>query len=186
MMNKYVRVLIAITAVIAYLGALMYLPPNQPFFLLGIGVVGLVASLIGTVPGIVVALLLIPSTSYIYAQFAGGVSYASLLVSPVYLGMKFLAAFALGKMHSGKLSVAIKDEALKEANSRLQGALSQVKELGGIHNLCGECKQILDDEGSWQSIDQYLKDHTKMEFSHCICPTCAEKFKAEASTISAS
>ncbi len=183
MTNKFLRVLIAIAAVIAYLVALWYLPPNQPYFLLGIAVVGLVASLIGTASGIVVAVLLIPATSYIYAQFTVISNHVPLLISPVYIGMKFLAAIALGKMHQGKKSIAIKDEALKEANANLQGALSQVKELGGIHNLCGECKQILDDEGDWQSIDQYLKAHTKMEFSHCICPTCADKFKAAASAL---
>ena len=42
--------------------------------------------------------------------------------------------------------------------------------------MCSRCKDIQDEEGRWLLIDTFLKDHTKMEFSHCICPKCAKKF----------
>ena len=59
---------------------------------------------------------------------------------------------------------------------RLQTILSQVQELGGLHNMCRECKKIQSDDGNWQAIDEYLKLQTKMEFSHCICPDCAQHY----------
>jgi ethanolamine transporter EutH len=176
-MNRYVRLVVALAAIAAYLVALRFVAPSdQPYFILGIGIVGLVAWLLGTVPGLVVALLLIPLTNHVYRQFTVSTSYLSFAASPAYLGIQILAAVTLGRLRREKINLKEKEEELAEINMRLQGALSQVQELGGIHNLCSECKAIQDDDGKWQSIGVYLKEQTKMEFSHCICPSYADNF----------
>jgi hypothetical protein len=38
--------------------------------------------------------------------------------------------------------------------------------------VCSSCKKIRDGNGSWLSIEHYLKHHTEHEFSHGICPEC--------------
>jgi hypothetical protein len=171
------RLATATGSMVAYLAALRYVaPPDQPYFIVGIGVVGLVAWLLGSVPGLISAILLIPLTDLVYGQFTISTSYIRFASSPAYLSIQILTAVAIGHLRRGKKALRQKEVELEETNHQLQIVLSQVKELGGIHNLCSSCKMIQDDQGSWQSIDRFLKQHTKMEFSHCICPDCAENF----------
>ncbi len=59
--------------------------------------------------------------------------------------------------------------------SRLQEALSQVKQLSGMLPICASCKKIRDDRGYWQQIESYIRDHSEAEFTHGLCPDCATK-----------
>ena len=58
---------------------------------------------------------------------------------------------------------------------KLEKALSKVKTLSGLLPICSSCKKIRDDKGYWNQIDEYIRDHSEAEFSHGICPECAEK-----------
>jgi hypothetical protein len=176
-MNRFIRLVIAIAAMVAYLSALRYVAPSeQPYFIMGIGIVGTVAWLLGMVPAMLAALLLIPLTDLIYKQFLVSVDYIGFSSSPAYLGIQIMAAVAIGFLRREYITLSRKKVQLVETNVQLQKVLSHVQELGGIHNLCSECKAIQNDNGEWQSVDIYLKAQTKMEFSHCICPDCAEHF----------
>lgn len=57
----------------------------------------------------------------------------------------------------------------------LQSALSKVRLLSGFLPICSSCKKIRDDQGYWQQLEAYIRDHSEAEFSHSICPDCAEK-----------
>jgi PAS domain S-box-containing protein len=63
----------------------------------------------------------------------------------------------------------------EELIAELQEALSQVKTLSGFLPICATCKNIRNDEGYWQQIEDYIRDHSEAEFSHGVCPECAEK-----------
>jgi PAS domain S-box-containing protein len=54
----------------------------------------------------------------------------------------------------------------------LQNALSEVKKLSGLLPICANCKKIRDDQGYWQDVAVYIRDHSEAEFSHGICPDC--------------
>ncbi|HOP62019.1 MAG TPA: hypothetical protein PK358_06055 [Spirochaetota bacterium] len=41
--------------------------------------------------------------------------------------------------------------------------------------ICSFCKKIRDEENNWHSIESYITGKTKTEFSHGVCPECAEK-----------
>ena len=56
--------------------------------------------------------------------------------------------------------------------AQLQNALKEVRTLRGLLPICGYCKNIRTDTGSWQKIESYVKDHSEAEFSHGICPKC--------------
>jgi len=58
---------------------------------------------------------------------------------------------------------------------KLQDALEKVKLLSGFLPICAGCKKIRDDQGYWQQIESYIKEHTDVEFSHGICPDCAKR-----------
>lgn len=59
--------------------------------------------------------------------------------------------------------------------SQLQHALDEVRKLSGLLPICASCKKIRDDEGRWTAIEDYIVDHSDTEFSHGICPDCAER-----------
>jgi CheY-like chemotaxis protein len=57
----------------------------------------------------------------------------------------------------------------------LRDALSRVKTLSGLLPICASCKKIRNDEGYWNQIEVFLREHSGVEFSHSICPDCAKK-----------
>jgi DNA-binding NtrC family response regulator len=57
----------------------------------------------------------------------------------------------------------------------LRTALADVKMLRGILPICAACKQVRDDSGAWQQIESYVREHSEADFSHGICPACAER-----------
>lgn len=61
----------------------------------------------------------------------------------------------------------------------LKDALEKVKLLSGYLPICASCKKIRDDQGYWQQIESYIRDHSEAEFSHGICPDCAHKLYPE-------
>ncbi len=64
---------------------------------------------------------------------------------------------------------------LRRLNTKLQEALAKVKTLSGLLPICANCKRIRDDEGYWQQVEVYIRDHSEADFSHGICPDCAAK-----------
>lgn len=61
----------------------------------------------------------------------------------------------------------------------LKEALAQVKTLSGLIPICGWCKNVRNDSGYWQTVEQYVKSHAEVTFTHGMCPDCQKKFKAD-------
>lgn len=59
--------------------------------------------------------------------------------------------------------------------SELKESLDNINALRGLLPICPVCKKIKDDEGYWHQVENYLNDHSDMEFSHAICPECFRK-----------
>ncbi len=57
----------------------------------------------------------------------------------------------------------------------LQEALSQIKTLRGIVPICSYCKEIRDDKGYWNQLEEYISKHSTAQFSHGICPKCMKE-----------
>jgi hypothetical protein len=57
----------------------------------------------------------------------------------------------------------------------LQEALDKVKILSGLLPICSSCKKIRDDNGCWNQIEVYIRDHSEADFSHSICPVCVKE-----------
>jgi hypothetical protein len=54
--------------------------------------------------------------------------------------------------------------------------LSHVKALKGLLPICTSCKKIRDDQGLWNQLEIYIREHSEAEFSHGLCPECVKKF----------
>lgn len=60
--------------------------------------------------------------------------------------------------------------------AKLEKALKEVKTLRGIVPICSYCKKIRNDQGFWDKVEVYVRDHTEANFSHGVCPECLEKY----------
>ena len=58
-------------------------------------------------------------------------------------------------------------------------AEKEIKILRGLLPICVRCKKIRDDEGYWQNVEQYVRDHSEADFTHGICPECAREIYPE-------
>ncbi len=61
----------------------------------------------------------------------------------------------------------------------LQRAIAKVKMLSGLLPVCAWCKKIRNDEGYWQQMEAYIRDHSEADFTHGLCPDCAKKIRSE-------
>jgi AmiR/NasT family two-component response regulator len=68
---------------------------------------------------------------------------------------------------------------LRRLNTKLQDALAQAKTLSGLLPICASCKKIRDDEGYWSQLETYIQEHFDIQFSHGLCPECANKLYPE-------
>ena len=58
----------------------------------------------------------------------------------------------------------------------LKNALEQIKTLSGIIPICAHCKKVRDDAGFWQQVESYVEKNSTAQFSHALCPQCADKY----------
>jgi PAS domain S-box-containing protein len=73
-----------------------------------------------------------------------------------------------------KQEEAGKDQMIAE----LQQTLASIKTLTGVLSICASCKKI-QEAGKWQQIEAYIRDRSQVEFSHTMCPECAELWYPE-------
>jgi PAS domain S-box-containing protein len=58
----------------------------------------------------------------------------------------------------------------------LQEALATIKTLSGVIPICAWCgRKIRDEEGHWVRLEVYITERSEAEFSHGMCPDCAQK-----------
>ncbi len=63
--------------------------------------------------------------------------------------------------------------------ARIQDAVARIKVLSGLLPICASCKKIRDDQGYWEQIEVYIRDHSEAQFSHGLCPVCIRQMYPE-------
>jgi len=63
--------------------------------------------------------------------------------------------------------------------TKLKETLEEVTALRGILPICANCKKVRDDAGYWHQVEVYIRDHSDADFSHTVCPDCAEELYPE-------
>lgn len=99
----------------------------------------------------------------------GGVDY---LPKPIELPELF------GRV-TAHITIRHQQKLIEAHNKELQEALTQVKLLSGLLPICMNCKKIRDDEGYWQQVEVYIRNHSEADFSHGICPECKTQLYPE-------
>lgn len=102
---------------------------------------------------------------------AGAMDYIVKPVQKVELLARVRSALALKRETDARKA---REEQLLAKNQELQRALHEIQVLRGLIKICSYCKKIKNDQGAWQQIEMYIREHTEAEFSHGICAECIE------------
>ena len=68
------------------------------------------------------------------------------------------------------------EEERERSIRELQTALAEVKTLSGLLPICAWCKNLRDESGYWESVENFINKRTLADFSHSICPDCEAKY----------
>jgi PAS domain S-box-containing protein len=75
----------------------------------------------------------------------------------------------------GVIGVAIEITERVRAERELRAALDRVRTLSGMIPICMHCKSVRNDEGFWEQVETFVRDHSDARFSHAICPDCMKQ-----------
>lgn len=100
---------------------------------------------------------------------AGAMDYIIKPVQKVELLARVRSALALKRETDARKA---REEQLLSKNLELQRALHEIQVLRGLITICSYCKKIQNDQGAWQQVELYIREHTEAEFSHGICFDC--------------
>jgi len=56
----------------------------------------------------------------------------------------------------------------------LRDSQGRVNTLYGLIPICTKCKRVRTDEGSWQSVEDYIQDHADAMVARRLCPDCGQ------------
>lgn len=68
---------------------------------------------------------------------------------------------------------------LRQLSADMAAALDELSTLRGLLPICSHCKGIKSDKGYWQKVENYIRSHSDVEFSHSICPECVKEHHPE-------
>lgn len=88
-----------------------------------------------------------------------------------------LAAAALALFTVHRVRVHHLHERGRELALRVEEAVARVRLLKGLLPICSWCKRIRDDTGYWNQVEAYIRERSEADFTHGICPECAEKYR---------
>ena len=95
-----------------------------------------------------------------------------------YISKPFNSTELLARVHT-HLELKKTRDREKELIKKLKEALSKVKQLSGLLPICARCKKIRDDKGYWQSVEEFISEHSEAHLSHSLCPKCVEELYPE-------
>jgi len=78
---------------------------------------------------------------------------------------KILALRLVGEVVINAL-IRLREEKIRE----------ELHSLHGLLPICSLCKRIRDDDDSWHQIEEYIRARSDADFTHGICPECAESY----------
>jgi hypothetical protein len=97
------------------------------------------------------------------------------------MNISTLGAAAIGAVTllvlAAAIATSVVDRRITAQALKLQAALAEVKTLRGLLPICANCRRVRTDRGSWEQIESYVREHTEAEFSHGICPECAQRWE---------
>ena len=100
---------------------------------------------------------------------AGAMDYIRKPVNPVELVARVSSALTLRAERNTRKA---REQELRLRTQELEQALRDVKVLRKLIPICANCKRVRTDAGDWQQLEEYIRCHAEVEFSHGICQVC--------------
>jgi len=116
-------------------------------------------------------------TSFLMQAIEVGVDHY--VLKPVAMEQLLRAVLKCNEVIQFRRAAKLHQEERESLIKQLQDALSKVKQLSGFLPICASCKKIRNDKGYWEQIESYIREHSEAEFSHGICPECAQNLYGE-------
>lgn len=94
-------------------------------------------------------------------QYAWGIPYTlpvAIVNAVIRLAILFFITFLCGKL-----------------SQQTQALRARIRTLEGLLPTCSFCKDIRDENGEWQQIEEYVTSRSEALFTHGICPKCITK-----------
>jgi hypothetical protein len=112
------------------------------------------------------------AVAWLLVDMASGHAYGWWLNRYLDTGIRLVAYVVLAASIAAVRESLVRERAI---TAELQEALDNVRQLRGLIPICAACKNIRNDEGYWERIETYIRDHSEAEFSHGICPECEKR-----------
>ena len=107
------------------------------------------------------------------AAFASGaMDYIRKPVNSVELVARVSSALTL---REERITRKAREQELLMRTQELEQALREVKVLRKLIPICANCKRVRTDAGDWQQLEEYIQDHSEVEFSHGVCQACMKQ-----------
>ena len=74
--------------------------------------------------------------------------------------------------HAERARVAALTEQNVRSTMELEASQREAEQLRELLPICAHCKNIQDREGTWHSLETYLREEQHTNLSHGICPNC--------------
>lgn len=140
-----------------------------------VGPITVAAFELGMVASIIVAVFC--ATALTVADISIGHEYSSVYVAVLNTAVRLTAFLSLGWVVARIRALLSQERIL---SGKLQAALTQVKQLEGLLPICASCKKIRTEKGLWQQMEAYIEKHSEAQFTHGLCPDCAQNMLAGA------
>lgn len=98
-------------------------------------------------------------------QYAWGIPYTlpvAIINGILRVAILFFITFLCGKL-----------------SEQTQALRARVRTLEGLLPTCAYCKDIQDENGEWQKIEEYVTSRSEAQFTHGICPKCVTQHFSE-------
>lgn len=103
---------------------------------------------------------------------AGAMDYIRKPVNPAELVARVSSALTLRAERNTRKA---REQELLLHTHALELAMREVKVLRGLIPICAKCKRIRTDTGDWQQLEEYIQNHSEVEFSHGFCQGCMKE-----------
>ena len=103
---------------------------------------------------------------------AGAMDYIRKPVNPAELVARVSSALTLRAERNTRKA---REQELLLRTQALEQAMREVKVLRGLIPICAKCKRIRTDTGDWQQLEEYIQNHSEVEFSHGFCQGCMKE-----------
>lgn len=173
--SKAVIAVLTVALIAALAGLDIVTGPDYDFSVFYFLPVGLAAWYFGRAAALAVAI--VSTACEMAANHVAGRTYPNPLVAGWHAMILLTALCAIGWILVHLQELFMRE---RQAAAKLQQSLAEVKVLEGLLPICASCKKIRDADGTWEQIERYIERNSGAQFTHGVCPVCANKLLAEA------